>query len=94
MEDWRVGISKIIKQRDNISKIGNQIGKVVSELPDLKISFLDGNAILTMDDLYCCNGVFADSDVYEDTFKSGDLVLLVPDESESKWFIIDKITKL
>lgn len=108
MDNWKTGFAKMFRDRDNQGKIGNVTGKVISPIPNLQISILDGNAILDNDDLYCCNQVLiklAEETVTvdgtqltilkkeEETFNIGDEILLVPDETESKWFIVDKVTK-
>ncbi|WP_027399087.1 DUF2577 family protein [Anaerovorax odorimutans] len=130
---WEVELAKQFKKRDNNSRIGNIVGKVAADLPDIKVIILDGNAILTKDELYCCNSLLigytreaaitgnikfntntAEGGIephthavnvntlneqtctitYTNGLTIGDYVLLQHSEDESKWFIIDKITKL
>lgn len=107
-KDWKVGFAKMFKERDNTSKIGNVVG-VVTKVTPLQISILDGNVILDAEDLYCCDSVLfklVEETItvsgtqltilkkVQRTFELGDLVLLAGDETENKWFIIDKVIKL
>lgn len=45
-----VELAKLFKERENQSHMGIQIGKVISEMPDVKIS-INGKIILTKDHL-------------------------------------------
>ena len=88
MENGYTGLAKNFKARDNKLPIGNIVGEVINGFPDIKISILDGNIILTKDKLYCCNSVLSDA------LNIGDFLLLLHTANEQTWFIVDKVTKL
>lgn len=56
MEDYSVKLAKLFKERENISFIGIQIGKVISPPPEIKIQ-LGKEIILTKDKLIFCASV-------------------------------------
>jgi hypothetical protein len=58
-ESWDIALAKKLKERDNKPQIGNVVGLVISSLPDIKISILDGNVVLNKEQLYCCEHVLA-----------------------------------
>lgn len=84
---WAAEISKMLKERDNKSRVGPVTGKVVSISP-VKISILDGLVILEKDNLYICDGSS------EFNYLNGDELLLIPAESEQVFFIVSKAIKL
>lgn len=49
---WDIELAKEFKIRDNNIPYGAIIGEVITPLPNLKISILDGNVILENDKLY------------------------------------------
>lgn len=84
---WEYGLAKMLKERNNKSRIGACIGKVVGINP-LKVSILDGQVILQESQLYICNNLLN----FE--LKQGDEVLIIPAENEQVFFIIDKVMKV
>lgn len=98
--DWATELAQELKNRENESKIGNQIGVVASTDP-LKVSILEGAVILD-DELYCLNHLLAhsvnckingiDSTIdFESQLNIGDSVLVSPSENQQSWFIVGKI---
>lgn len=53
---WDIELAKLFKNRDNPNRIGAILGTVVSKDP-LKISILEGNAILEKEELYITHGM-------------------------------------
>jgi len=66
MSDYQVQLAKEFKKRENKNLIGNILGKVIKESPNLEISILDGQVILDSDNLYI-NEILLDD--YERTFE-------------------------
>jgi hypothetical protein len=105
-ESWDIALAKKFKDRDNKVPIGNIVGKVISTFPDLKISILDGQIILSKEQLYI--STFLESNynreyqinsitgtiTFLDTLKVNDDVLLSHTANEHMWFIIAKVRKL
>lgn len=60
------------KKRNNIKNIGPIVGRVMSELPDLKISILNDQIILSADQLYITDSLFKDT---YDISLSGDMTI-------------------
>ena len=50
--NWDIELAKKFKNRDNKQQIGNVVGKVISVLPDLKVSILEGQIVLNKEQLY------------------------------------------
>jgi len=91
MIKWDIELAKAFKKRDNKSYIGAIVGTLISTAP-VSISILDGNAILQEKHLYISETV--SSKIELETATAGSNVLLIPNATENKWFIIDTITKL
>ncbi len=62
---WDIGLAHMFKERDNIDKIGNCIGKVV-DIEPIKISILNGDVILQEEQLYICSNLL---DTYTRKYK-------------------------
>lgn len=104
MSDWDVKIAKLFKERENQSRIGPIIGQVVSVDP-IKVSIFDGSATLTGNNLYLTASLLKHSKTcvingekilieFENELSIGDKVLVAPTESEQKFFLIDKLSKI
>lgn len=145
MEEYGVAVSKLFKERENASKIGVVIGKIVSGFPDMKISILNGDSLLYQENLFFCERllggytreveslgvnlegfnataatsthklsggtendyVYSSINIpkvsiekstytlkYTDTLKIGDLVVVIPTESENSWFVVSKVRQV
>lgn len=87
--DYSEALAQLFSDRENPKKIGNTIGSVISEMPNLQISILEGAIILYTDQLYA-NEVLMEIDV----LKIGDYVKVSPAEDEQKWFVDYKVKKV
>lgn len=104
MSDWDVKIAKLFKERENQSRIGPIIGQVVAVDP-VKVSIFEGNATLSGNNLYCNSSLLKHSKTcvingekilieFENELNIGDKVLVIPTESEQKFFLINKLSKI
>lgn len=84
---WDIELAKMLKERENPKVIGPTIGRVISISP-FKVGILDGHAILDKTHLYI-TGMAKNK-----AFAIGDEILLIPSESEQKFFLIDKIERM
>jgi hypothetical protein len=66
MSNYSEKLAKMFKERENKQRIGPLLGTVVSSMPELKISILDGDVILYKDQLYMCDHLWSD---YYRTYK-------------------------
>jgi len=86
-----IALANEFKKRNNTKKIGSIVGHVMSELPDLKISILNDQIILSAEQLYITDLLFKDE---VDPLKKDDFVMLVPSGSGQEFFIVDRVRKV
>lgn len=56
-----IALAKEFRKRDNLKNIGPVVGRVMSELPDLKVSILNDQIILSAEQLYITDSLFKDT---------------------------------
>lgn len=83
--DYIVEQAKQIVKRNNISRIGNSLGTILS-LEPLKISISSGAVILDNSICYLCNSL-SESNI----LKVDDKVLVISDATGTEFFIVDKV---
>lgn len=91
---WENELAKQFKQRDNPSIIGAVIGKVISPMPDLKVSILDGIVILQKEQLYITAGL--KEKLYKTEIrgsKSGDIQIRTITYSQNEEILDDDFPK-
>lgn len=99
MSNGMTRLAKLFKERDNKEFLGVQIGTVVSPFPDIKISILDGKAILTKDKLVWTSSIFDlhklqyPTEEENQVLKVGNEVVLFPTQDEQTFFVYDKVVK-
>ena len=86
-----IALANEFKKRNNTKNIGSIVGRVMSELPDLKISILNDQIILSAEQLYITDLLFKDE---VDPLKKDDFVMLVPSGSGQEFFIVDRVRKV
>lgn len=86
--DGIVELAKLFKERDNVVYSGAQMGRIISPLPEIKISLGD-KIILTKSHL-----VFASHLLNSDPLETGDRVILIPNKDEQIYYVIDKAVSL
>lgn len=86
MNRWDVELANIIKERNNPKPSGMIVGKVISGLPDLQISFGD-EIILDTDQLVVANRLYS----LQAPLADGDMVIVMPDPQGQIYFVLDKV---
>jgi len=81
--DWSIELAKLFKERNNKKNLGPLIGKIV-ELSPLKISILDGQALL--ENVYILKAA-------KKEFKIGMEVLIIANTDNQTFFVIGEVTK-
>ncbi|MBN3369079.1 DUF2577 domain-containing protein [Clostridium botulinum] len=104
--DYRVEFAQWLKDRDNKPRIGTTIGIVKKAGIDYKISIVDNQLYLDKSNSKLCNSLKDRTEeriielnnvtynakiIYNNVLNIGDTVLIVPDESNQFFYIIDKI---
>lgn len=96
-------LAKILKARENPSIQGISIGKVLTEIPDIKVSLngfiLDKSRIVIAKHLikqYETSSTSVSNHgkhmhTIEDVLKAGDKVIVIPTMDDSTYFVIDKV---
>lgn len=84
MDDWKTQLTKLFKERENVSPSEIAVAKVISIMPNIKLSLSD-DIILDADDLVIA------SRIYEIDLQTGDSVILVPNASGQIYYLIDKV---
>ncbi|MGE4272055.1 MAG: DUF2577 family protein [Desulfitobacterium sp.] len=97
---YDIELAKALKSRNNISKIGAIVGKVVGINP-LKISILGGDVLLTGDSLHVCREATeytmevtttdGAGTAKHEGLKLNDRAALIATEDNQKFFVIDKL---
>lgn len=65
-------LAKEFRKRDNIKDVGCIVGRVMNELPDLKVSILNDQIILSAEQLYISDALFKET---YDISLSGDMTI-------------------
>jgi hypothetical protein len=78
-------LAKLLKERDNNEHMGMVTATVIDAMPNIKLSLGD-RIILTASHLIIANLVTT-----VDYLSSGDTVILMPNRTEQKYFLIDKV---
>lgn len=92
---WGVEFAQILKKYEVNEKIGAVQGEVVQITPDFIISILDGEVILNskIHDIFVSKRGRSDSNLINSLYV-GDIVLVIADESDSVFYILDRIEKV
>lgn len=93
--EWGVEFAKILKSYETHEKIGAVQGEVAQITPDFIISILDGEVILNskIHDIFVSKRNRGESNLV-DSLMVGDLVLVIADESDSIFYILDRVEKV
>ncbi|EKN36335.1 DUF2577 family protein [Clostridium botulinum] len=104
--DYRVEFAQWLKDRDNKERLGTTTGEVVRGGTDYRISIMDNQLYLDKSNSKLCNSLKDRTEeriielnnitynakiTYNNVLNKGDTVLIVPDESNQFFYIIDKI---
>ncbi|KGO13374.1 hypothetical protein NZ45_12820 [Clostridium botulinum] len=104
--DYGIEFAQWLKDRDNKARLGTTIGEVVRGGQDYKISIMDNQVYLDQSNSKLCNSLKDRTEEriielnninynakikYNNVLNIGDTVLIVPDESNQFFYIIDKI---
>ncbi|MBY6799551.1 DUF2577 domain-containing protein [Clostridium botulinum] len=103
--DYGIEFAQWLKNRENKEKIGTTIGKVEKVGPNYRISIMDNQLYLDKSNSKLCNslkdrveertvelnGVTYNAKIIYNVLNIGDTVLIVPDENNQFFYIIDKI---
>ncbi|MNB98369.1 hypothetical protein D3C75_456180 [compost metagenome] len=84
MNDWKTQLTKLFKDRENITPSELAVAKVINIMPDIKLSLSD-DIILDNDDLIIA------SRMYEIILHDGDNVIVMPTASGQIYYLIDKV---
>ncbi len=96
--DGVIELAKLFKERENISTMGIQIGKVISVNP-LKIALGD-KIILDTDDLVISQSAYYKYDLINGVLNQvpkleiGDKIILLPATDEQIYIVMDKVVNL
>jgi len=101
-----VEFAQWLKERNNKERLGTTIGEVVKGGIDYRISIMDNQLYLDSNNSTLCNALkdrieertielnnitYNAKITYNNVLNIGDTVLIVPDESNQFFYIIDKI---
>ncbi|MBW9170784.1 DUF2577 domain-containing protein [Clostridium estertheticum] len=99
---YDIDIAMGLNKRNNIQNIGAVLGNVLSINP-LKVSILDNELMIDEDNGYICSNLIEDiietvningvdtTVTFKKTLKVGDIVLVIADTTDQKYFVIDKV---
>lgn len=85
---WGTDFAGIIKGLEQTSKIGAITGSVVGLSP-LTISIMSGDVILNSK----VQNIFVTETLSRKSLVQGDIVVIIPSESEKVFYVIDKVTR-
>ncbi|APH21602.1 DUF2577 family protein [Clostridium botulinum] len=104
--DYGIEFAQWLKKRNNKDRIGPTIGKVVKGGSDYRISIMDNQLYLDPNNSTLCNALkdrveertielnntsYNAKITYSNMLKNNDKVLVIANESDQHFFIIDKI---
>jgi len=104
--NYDVRFSKFFKERNNQENIGTVRGNVLSIEP-LKFGILNNGVIIDTNNGYICSNLIENYErnakinsgtdtiiTFKDILKVGDMVLVIADALDQKYYIVDKVVAI